>query len=374
MRSIKHLYLLVVLEKHMNLSNKLTKLLDVDYPIVQAPMGGESTPEMAIAVSNAGGLGGLGCSSMSLQDIEKSVKKIRAGTNRSFNLNFFTHPEPHENPDTNAKTRARLEPFYNELGITDIPTHGKDPYGTFTEEKLNLMLDLRPKVVSFHFGLPADGMVQTLQEAGIIIMCSATTVEEAVWLDEAGVDVIIAQGWEAGGHRGTFCVSHEDFGVGTLALVPQMVDAVNKPVIASGGIADGRGIAATFILGAMGVQLGTAFLSCPEANISDSWREALSNASDADTRLTSAFSGRPARAKNNRYIATMSQVRSDFPDFPTMYDFSGPLEQACLDGNANGLEFFLYGQAASLNRLLPAADLVQLLVEETRNALNSRFE
>ena len=374
MRSIKYLYLLVVLEKHMNLSNKLTELLDVDYPIVQAPMGGESTPEMAIAVSNAGGLGGLGCSSMSLRDIEESVKKIRAGTNRSFNLNFFTHPVPQQNPDTNAKTRARLEPFYNELGITDIPTRGKDPYGTFTEEKLNLMLDLRPKVVSFHFGLPADGMVQTLQEAGIIIMCSATTVEEAVWLDEAGVDVIIAQGWEAGGHRGTFCVSHEDFGVGTLALVPQMVDAVNKPVIASGGIADGRGIAATFILGAMGVQLGTAFLSCPEANISDSWREALSNASDADTRLTPAFSGRPARAKNNRYIETMSQVRSDLPDFPTMYDFSGPLEQACLDGNANGLEFFLYGQAASLNRLLPAADLVELLVEETRNALNSRFK
>jgi nitronate monooxygenase len=247
----------------MNLSNKLTELLDVDYPIVQAPMGGESTPEMAIAVSNAGGLGGLGCSSMSLQEIDESVNKIRSGTNRSFNLNFFTHPEPQENPDTNAKTRARLEPFYGELGITDIPTHGEDRYGTFTEEKLNLMLDIRPKVVSFHFGLPADGMAQTLQEAGVIIMCSATTVEESVWLDEAGADVIIAQGWEAGGHRGTFGISHEDFGVGTLALVPQIVDAVSKPVIASGGIADGRGIAATLILGAMGVQLGTAFLFFP---------------------------------------------------------------------------------------------------------------
>lgn len=358
----------------MRLSNDLTELLGIDCPIVQAPMGGESTPEMAIAVSNAGGLGGLGCSSMSLQEIDESVNKIRSGTNRSFNLNFFTHPEPQENPDTNAKTRARLEPFYGELGITDIPTHGEDRYGTFTEEKLNLMLDIRPKVVSFHFGLPADGMAQTLQEAGVIIMCSATTVEESVWLDEAGADVIIAQGWEAGGHRGTFGISHEDFGVGTLALVPQIVDAVSKPVIASGGIADGRGIAATLILGAMGVQLGTAFLSCPEANITDRWREALSNARDADTRLTPAFSGRPARAKNNRYIEAMSQARLDFPDFPTMYDFSGPLEQACLNDDANGFEFFLYGQAASLNRSLPAADLVRLLVEETRSALNSRFE
>ena len=225
----------------MRLSNDLTELLGIDYPIVQAPMGGESTPEMAIAVSNAGGLGGLGCSSMSLDKIDENVRKIRAGTSRSFNLNFFTHPEPRESQETNARTRARLEPFYRELGIADLPSHGEDPWGTFTEEKLNLMLDLRPKVVSFHFGLPSGSMARALQEVGVVVMCSATTVQEAVWLDESGVDVIIAQGWEAGGHRGSFDIFYEDFGVGTLALVPQIVDAVSKPVIASGGIGDGRG-------------------------------------------------------------------------------------------------------------------------------------
>jgi len=358
----------------MNLSNHLTELLEIDCPIVQAPMGGESTPAMAIAVSNAGGLGGLGCSYMSIHEIKQKVSEIRSGTNRSFNLNFFAHPEPIQNIDTNVEIRARLEPFYDELGIADVPTYGEAPCDTFTEEKLNLLLELRPKVISFHFGLPSQNMAQALQEAGVIIMCSATTVEEAVWLDESGVDVIIAQGWEAGGHRGTFDISYEDFGVGTLALVPQIVDAVSKPVIASGGIADGRGIAATIILGAMGVQLGTAFLSCPEANITDNWREALRNARDHDTRLTPAFSGRPARAKNNRYIEAMAQARSSFPDYPTMYGFSGPLEQACSEGRANGFEFFLYGQAASLNRELPAADLVNLLIEETRNILKSRFE
>ena len=358
----------------MNLSNQLTELLEVDCPIIQAPMGGESTPAMAIAVSNAGGLGGLGCSYMSLQELDQKVSEIRSGTNRSFNLNFFAHPEPLQNKDTNFDTRARLEPFYDELGIGDVPIYGEAPCDTFTEEKLNLLLELRPKVVSFHFWLPSQDMAQALQEVGIIIMCSATTVEEAVWLDESGVDVIIAQGWEAGGHRGTFDISYEDFGVGTLALVPQIVDAVSKPVIASGGIADGRGIVATIILGAMGVQLGTAFLSCPEANITDNWRKALRNARDDDTRLTPAFSGRPARAKNNRYIEAMAQVRSDYPDYPTMYGFSGPLEQACSEGRAKGFEFYLYGQAASLNRELPAAELVNLLMEETRDILKTRFE
>lgn len=354
----------------MNLSNELTELLEIEYPIVQAPMGGESTPSMSIAVSNAGGLGGLGCSFMSLQEIVHKVNEIRSATNRPFNLNFFAHHEPLQNKDSNAHTKARLESFYSELGITDIPDSVEAPCDTFTRDKLNLLLDLRPKVVSFHFGLPSVEMVRALQDAGVIIMCSATTVAEALWLDDSGVDVIIAQGWEAGGHRGTFDVTYEDFGVGTMALVPQIVDAVNRPVIASGGIADGRGIAASLILGAKGVQLGTAFLSCPEANITDDYRETLRNARDDETRLTRAFSGRPARAKNNRYIESMAQDRSNFPDFPTMYGFSGPLEQACAKGQANGFEFILYGQAASLNRELPAADLVNLLVEETRDTLS----
>jgi len=349
----------------MNLANQLTKLLEIDYPIIQAPMGGESTPAMAVAVSNTGGLGGLGCSYLSLDEIEQKVNEIRSATNRPFNLNFFAHPEPVGNKLTDVDLKARLTSFYNELGLSKVPDYGEAPCDTFTSEKLNLLLDLRPKVVSFHFGLPSIEMVRALQEAGIVVMCSATTVDEAISLDESGIDVVIAQGWEAGGHRGTFEVSYEDFGVGTMALVPQIVDAINKPVIASGGIADGRGIAASMVLGAQGVQMGTAFLSCPEANIPDRWRDALGNARADDTRLTRAFSGRSARAKNNRYIESMAEKRLTFTDYPTMYGYSEPLEQACSDGHMTGLEFFLYGQAAALNRVLPAADLVRLLVEET---------
>jgi len=292
---------------------------------------------------------------------------------KRFNLNFFAHPEPRIKNDVNAEILARLENFYIELGITEVPAGGEATCDTFTEERLGLMLDLRPKTVSFHFGLPPVEMTRKLKDAGIIIMCSATTVAEAIWLDKSGVDVIIAQGWEAGGHRGTFDVSYEDFGVGTMALVPQIVDAVDRPVIASGGIADGRGVAAALMLGAKGVQLGTAFLSCAEANITSDYREALKNAHDDETRLTRAFSGRPARAKNNRYIEMMAQQRSRLPDFPLMYNFSDPLEKACAEGFGTGFDFVLYGQAASLNREMPAADLVKLLVEETMDTLGVDF-
>ena len=195
------------------------------------------------------------------------------------------------------------------------------------------------------------------------------TVAEARWLDAAGVDAIIAQGWEAGGHRGTFHVTHEDFGVGTMALIPQVVDAVGVPVIAAGGIGDGRGIAAAMVLGASAVQLGSAFLSCPEANINDACREALHNTSDDATRLTSAFSGRPARAMNNRYIETMAQSRHQFPDYPTMYSFSDPLSTAGEEAGKPGFEFYLWGQAAALNRECSTTELMNLLIDEAQQAL-----
>jgi nitronate monooxygenase len=347
----------------------LIDLLGIDHPILQAPMGGESTPAMAIAVCNAGGLGGLGCSFMSDAELRENVGATRAGTNRPFNLNFFAHPEPRESPEIDARIREMVEPFFEELGLGTVPDRGEPPCETFNESRLAAVLDLTPKVVSFHFGLPPAEMVRSLKDAGSVILSTATTVTEARWLADAGADAIIAQGWEAGGHRGTFEVSLEDFGIGTMALVPQIADAVNVPVIAAGGIADGRGIAAAFVLGASGVQLGTAFLSCPEANISDGYRNALRNARDDETRLTRAFSGRPARAKNNRYMEAISKRRVDFPDFPTMNAFSSPLEEACSASDASGFEFFIYGQAAPLNRAIPAGDLVSRLVKETQVAL-----
>lgn len=348
----------------------LTDLLKVEHPIIQAPMAGSATVALATAVSNAGGLGSLGYATIPLEKIRENVQALRTATDKPFNLNFFTHSPPKENKEINARTRDRIRPFYEELGLTDVPESAEAPFGTFDADTLSLLLELKPAVTSFHFGLPSTNMVEVLKDSGCVVLCSATTVAEARALNEARVDAIIAQGWEAGGHRGTFDTTYEDFGVGSMALVPQVVDAVDVPVIAAGGIADGRGIAAAFALGASGVQMGTAFLSCPEAEVSDTHRAALSNATDEDTRLTRAFSGRPARAKNNRYIEAMAEHRTPLPDFPTMYGFSGPLQNQSAERNDSDFQFLLYGQAAGLNRDLPAAELVRTLVKEAQNILS----
>ena len=348
----------------------LTDLLKVEHPIIQAPMAGSATVALAAAVSNAGGLGSLGYATIPLEKIRENVQALRTATDKPFNLNFFTHRPPKENKEINARTRDHIRPFYEELGLTDVPQSVGAPFGTFDADTLSLLLELKPAVTSFHFGLPSKPMVEALKDSGCVILCSATTVAEARALDEAGVDAVIAQGWEAGGHRGTFDTTYEDFGVGSMALVPQVVDAVDVPVIAAGGIADGRGVAAAFALGASGVQMGTAFLSCPEAEVSGAHRAAIRNATDEDTRLTRAFSGRPARAKNNRYIEAMAEYRTPLPDFPTMYGFSGPLQQQSVEHKDSDFQFLLYGQAAGLNRELPAAELVRTLVRESQNILS----
>lgn len=351
----------------------LIDLLGIEHPILQAPMGGESTPAMASAVSNAGGLGGLGCTFMPMDELREKAETIRSGTNRPFNLNFFAHPEPQADLDVDEATRSRVQPFYDELGLGEAPQRGAPPCQSFNEEKLAVVLELRPAVVSFHFGLPPQRLVRALQDAGSLILCSATTVAEACQLESDGVDAIIAQGWEAGGHRGTFHFSQEDFGVGTMALVPQVADAVSVPVIAAGGIGDGRGIAAAFALGASGVQMGTAFLACPEANVTNAYRAQLREAKDDETRLTPAFSGRPARAKNNRYIQAMAGERRPLPDFPTMYSFSDPLRAAGANApgpdGENDFDFLLWGQGAPLSREMPAADLMEKLVAEAQAIL-----
>ena len=348
----------------------LTDLLQVEHPIIQAPMAGAATVALAAAVSNAGGLGSLGYAATPLEEIRANVNALRISTDKPFNLNFFTHSPPQENKEINVRTRNRIKPFYEEAGLAEVPESAKIPFGTFNTDTLSLLLELKPAVTSFHFGLPEANMVLALKDAGCVVLCSATTVAEAKILNDAGVDAIIAQGWEAGGHRGSFDTTYEDFGIGTMALVPQVCDAVEVPVIAAGGIADGRGIAAAFALGASGVQMGTAFLSCPEAKVSEAHRSSIRNATDQDTRLTRAFSGRPARARNNRYIEAMAENRTPVLDFPSMYSFSGPLREKSADNEELDFQFLLYGQAATLNRELPAADLVETLVRETQEILN----
>ena len=345
----------------------LSDLLGIEHPIIQAPMAGSTTVELVAAVSNSGGIGSMGYAETPMERIREDSKQIRKLTDKPFNLNFFAHDTPNNKPDVIASTLERIKPFYSEAGVSDIPQDVSKPLLTFTKEKLQLLLEIKPALVSFHFGLPQLEAIEELKEVGCRILCSATTVAEAVALEKSGVDIIVAQGWEAGGHRGSFDVNHEDHGVGTMALVPQIVDAVKVPVVAAGGIADGRGIAAAFMLGACGVQMGTAFLSCPEANISEEHRTAIQNAKDDDTRLTKAFSGRPARARKNDYIESMAAHRLPLPDFPTMYALSGPLREASDD--TLDFRFLLYGQAAALNREMPAAELVQTLVIEAQNLL-----
>jgi nitronate monooxygenase len=344
---------------------RLTDLLGIAHPIVQAPMKGTSTPALAAAVSNAGGLGSLGCAGLAAGEIRATLTEMRGRTNRPFNLNFFAHGPVSPDPAALARARDRLAPFYAEKGLGAPPDRLDPVPEAFGPEHLDALLADPPPVVSFHYGLPSNDAVPRLKAAGSRVLCSATTVAEARALAAAGVDAVIAQGWEAGGHRGAFHVGANDEGVGLMALLPQIVDAVDLPVIAAGGIADGRGIAAAFALGAAGVQLGTAFVGCPESAAPEAHRAALAAATDASTRLTRAVTGRPARAQRTRYIDAMAAETGDLPHFPLMYRLSGPLAET---GDPD-FRFLLYGQGAALTRPEPAAELVARLVDETRRIL-----
>jgi nitronate monooxygenase len=345
---------------------RLCDLLGIEHPLIQAPMTGTCTPALASAVSNAGGLGSLGCGEKSLDTIRLQVEEIRRLTNRSFNLNFFVVDAPETDKKVLERTRARLMPWYEKLGLGEPPTELPEYEAGFGEKQLDLVLEIKPRVVSFHFGYPDRKSIDALKNAGITLLCSATCVAEAQALEAAGMDAIIAQGWEAGGHRGSHVVTDPWQGVGTMALVPQVVDAVSVPVIAAGGIADGRGIAAALALGASGVQMGTAFLDCHETATEPARREQLRKATDSDTMVTDAFSGRCARAMKSKYALEMEQNREPLPGFVQMYALSNPIRHAAEDNDAS---FYLHGQAVTLTKTMGAADLLDELVAETRQSI-----
>ena len=346
----------------------LLDLLGITHPIVQAPMSGFSSPALVAAVSNAGALGSLGCATLATQAARDQVEEIRRTSNQPFNLNFFVHPAPHIDADLAHRVRVRLSTYYDEFGAGSVPEPSV-PFPHFDQERLQLVLDLRPRVVSFHFGLPPGDALKRIKQTGAVVLSSATTVDEARKLEAQGADAIIAQGFEAGGHRGTFTEGDGAGLIGTMALVPQVVDAVRVPVIAAGGIADGRGIAAAFALGASGVQIGTAFLGCPEAVVPAMHRNALRRASDEDTRLTRAFTGRSARALRNRFIDEMED--SDVLDFPAQISLTRPLFQAKSEEARMACLPLWAGQAAPLVRDLPAAQFVDALVAEAQRRLPS---
>jgi nitronate monooxygenase len=345
------------------------ELLDITHPIVQAPMSGFAPPALAAAVSNAGGLGSIGCAGIPTATVRDHVVALRQATNRPFILNFFVHAHPRLDPDATARMRARLSSYFDEFRLGAVP-EPKELFPPFGEEQLALVLELRPRVVSFHFGLPDESAVRQVKEAGCLVLSSATTVNEARWLEANGADAIIAQGFEAGGHRGSFSDSPGAGMVGTMALVPQIVDAVRLPVIAAGGIADGRGLAAAFALGAGGAQLGTAFLGCPEATISPLYRAQLRSAVDDGTELSRAYTGRPARALRNRFITEMAD--NEALPFPLQASLVGPLWQSPNEQARASFMPFWAGQAAALAKEMPAGQLVEKLVSEARSILEMR--
>jgi nitronate monooxygenase len=345
----------------------LIDLLGITHPIIQAPMGSFSGPALVAAVSNAGALGSLSCASLPARSARDQIEELRRASNQPFNLNFFAHPAPNIDAQLTGRVRQRLAAYYDEFGLGAVPEPSGNLLPCFDEERLQLVLDLRPQVVSFHFGLPPAVAMKRIKQTGAVVLSSATTVGEARKLEAEGADAIIAQGFEAGGHRGTFTQGDGAGLIGTMALVPQVVDAVGVPVIAAGGIADGRGIAAAFALGASGVQIGTAFLGCPEAVVPAVHRDALNSAADEDTRLTKVFTGRSARTLRNRLIDEMGDMEA--LEFPAQLSLTLPLFQANSEAARRAFLPLWAGQAAPLVRDLPAATFIETLVAEVRTVL-----
>ena len=321
-------------------------LVGLDHPIVQAPMVGPRG-QLTAAVSTTGALGSLACAALNAEQVRSEVAAIRLNTDRPFNLNFFCHAPAAADPAREAAWLQRVTPYYRELGLDPTVPVAMANRAPFDEAMCAVVEDLRPAVVSFHFGLPEAALLRRVREAGCLVVSSATTVREARWLDERGVDAIIAQGADAGGHRGMFLTDAVESQVGTFSLVPQVVDAVRVPVIAAGGIADARGIAAALMLGASAVQIGTAYLLCPEAGISAVHLAALRAARDEDTALTNVFTGRPARGLVNRALAELGPVSADAPAFPSAAVALQPLRQRAEAGGSGDFSPLWSGQAAS---------------------------
>ncbi|TDU32682.1 nitronate monooxygenase [Panacagrimonas perspica] len=341
---------------------RITELFGVELPIIQAPMAGATTPEMVIAVSEAGGLGSLPGAMLSVDQMRAALDRIRAATRRPVNLNFFVHANPQPDAEAQAKWTTALAPYYRELGLDPAAAAPAAARAPFDDAYCALVEDYRPEVVSFHFGLPDAALMQRVRRTGAKIISSATTVAEARWLAERGVDAVIAMGVEAGGHRGNFLTHDMTTQVGTFSLVPQIVDAVRVPVIAAGGIADARGVKAAFALGASAVQVGTAYLLTPEAKIAALHRQALKRARDDGTALTNVFTGRPARGLYNRVMRELGPLSTVAPPFPMAGGALLPLRSLAEAQGRDDFNSLWAGQSAALAREMSAAELTRVLM------------
>lgn len=352
----------------MNSSSKFLQRLGIRHPIIQAPMAGVSTPRLAAAVSNTGGLGSLGIGATTAARARQMIEETRSLTSQPFNVNVFCHTPAQRNPEREAAWLRHLAPLFAEAGL-EVPSDLKEIYPTFlaSTETLEMLLELRPPVVSFHFGLPPADIITALREAGIYTLATATSPQEAVLIERAGVDAVVAQGIEAGGHRGIFDPEAEDEKLSTQVLVRWLVRETQLPIIAAGGIMDGYGIRAALDLGAAAAQLGTAFILCPESSANLDYRNNLKSERAAETRLTDVLSGRPARGMLNRLITFGEADGSPVPaDYPLAYDAAKQLNAAATRQGNSEFAGQWAGQGAPLARELPAADLVALLLEESR--------
>jgi nitronate monooxygenase len=351
-------------------NRRLMELLNIEHPIVLAPMAGAMDLELAAAVAEGGGLASLPGAMLTADGLREQVEKFRARTDKPVNLNFFCHVPPLPNNAREDAWRERLKPYYRELAVdpaAPIPTSNRAPFdATFC----GVVEELKPQVVSFHFGLPETSLLQRVKAAGCRVLGSATTVKEARWLEQHGVDTVIAQGFEAGGHRGIFLDDNLSGQAGSFALIPQIADAVKVPVIAAGAIGDARGIAAAFVLGASGVQIGSAYLHCPESKISAIHRAALKSAGDDGTAVTNLMTGRPARGVVNRLMREIGPINPVAPEFPLAAGAIAPLRAKAEAAGSGDFSPLWSGQAAALGRVMPAQQLTRALAAEAQVLLS----
>lgn len=350
--------------------NDWLRRLQLEFPIIQAPMAGVSTPLMAAAAANAGALGSLGVGATNAEGAAQMIRTARDLTQRALNINVFCHAPAVAHAAVEAAWIARLRPHFEHFGATP-PIVLREIYKSFVNDDamLELFLQCRPEVISFHFGLPAAERLQALRKAGSVLIASATSLREGRMLAAAGVDAVIAQGYEAGGHRGVFDPGAGDDCLGTFALTRVLVRELAIPVIAAGGIMDGAGIAAALRLGAVGALLGTAFVGCPESSADVGYRTALKSDAAFHTTMTAAISGRPARCLSNRFTQLGSSVSpAEIPVYPIAYDAGKSLHAAAKAQSEFGYGAQWAGQGAPLARELPAGDLVRVLAAELEAA------
>ena len=341
---------------------RILKLFGIEHPILQAPMAWAQGSALAIAVSEAGGLGSLPCSLLSADQARSELQTLAQHVDKAFNLNFLCYEPPAADPEIDARWVERLAGYRAEFGVEQATLPGARASGpSFNETKVRLIEEFPPRVVSFHFGLPQTALLERVKRTGACVIASATTVEEARWLEAHGVDAVIAQGAEAGGHRSMFLADDVTSQPGTFALVPQIVDAVRVPVIAAGGIGDARGIVAALALGAAAVQIGTGYLLTPESTIPQNYRAALKNAREDQTAITNVFTGRPARGIINRAIREIGPMAPEAPGFPNAMGAMLPLRMQAEAAGSSEFTSLWSGQAARFARELPAGQLTREL-------------